>query len=96
MKTRFMIAVCVVAMTWSTTSSCFADQAAAVVADTVLVRPVCLVATALGAVFFVVSLPVAATSKTIKKTAHTLVVSPAQATFTRPLGDLDSLQYYSY
>ncbi len=65
----------------------------AVVADAVVVRPACFVATVLGAAVFVVSLPVAATSKSVKKTAHTLVVKPAKATFTRPLGDLDALEW---
>ncbi len=69
-----------------------APDPAAVVVDTVVVRPLCLVATALGSVFFVVSLPVAATSKSINQTANALVVRPARATFTRPLGDLDDLK----
>lgn len=43
---------------------------------------------------FVVSLPWAATSKSIRRSAHALVFRPAQATFTRPLGDLDSLPEY--
>ncbi len=67
----------------------------AVVADTTVVRPACLVVTAVGSVFFVVSLPFAAASKSVKKTAHTLVVQPAKATFCRPLGDLDSLTAYN-
>jgi hypothetical protein len=28
----------------------------------------------------------------VKETAHTLVVQPAQATFTRPVGDFTSLE----
>lgn len=65
---------------------------AAVVVDTVVVRPLCLAATVLGSAFFVVSLPVAATSKSIHRSAHALVVRPARATFTRPLGDFDDLK----
>jgi hypothetical protein len=95
MKTRLMIAVCVAALTWAGATPGFAsDGPLAVVTDTLVVRPACLVVTVLGSVFFVVSLPVSATSKTIKRTAHKMVVSPAQATFTRPLGDLESLEYY--
>jgi hypothetical protein len=45
----------------------------------------------LGSAIFVVSLPVTAISKSVKKTADTLVVKPANATFTRPLGDMDAL-----
>ena len=60
--------------------------------DVAVVRPGCLAATIVGSVFFVVSLPVAAISKSVKKSAHTLVVTPARATFTRPLGDMESLK----
>lgn len=64
----------------------------AVAVDAAVVRPACFVATVLGAALFAVTLPVAATSKSIKQTADALVVKPAQATFTRPLGDLESLE----
>ncbi len=95
MKNRALIAVCVAAMMWAGTASTLAnDGSLAVVTDTLVVRPACLVVTVFGSLFFVVSLPVAATSKSIKKTANTLVVSPAKATFTRPLGDLESMENY--
>jgi len=42
----------------------------------------------------VATLPLALVSKSVKKTANTLVVKPAQATFTRPLGDMDALVEY--
>src|SRR6185369_5330028 len=54
--------------------------------DVAVVRPGCLAAIIVG------SLPVAAISKSVKKSAHTLVVTPARATFTRPLGDMESLK----
>ena len=60
-------------------------------ADALVVRPVCLVATVIGSAVFVVALPWAAASGSIKKAAHALVVRPAAATFTRPLGDMDAL-----
>jgi hypothetical protein len=62
-----------------------------VATDAVLIRPACLVATVLGSAFFVVALPVATISKSVKKTADTLVAKPAKATFTRPLGDMNAL-----
>jgi hypothetical protein len=62
----------------------------AVAADAILVRPFCLVATVLGGAFFLVSLPAAAISKSTDKAA-VLVKAPAKATFTRPLGNLSSL-----
>lgn len=64
-----------------------------VVGDVVLARPGCLLATLLGSVVFVVSLPIAVTSGSVKETANTLVVDPAKATFTRPLGDFSSLDH---
>ena len=63
----------------------------AVVADVIVARPACLVVTVFGAAFFVVTLPVAVVSKSVKSSCHTMVVKPAKATFTRPLGDLDAL-----
>lgn len=58
-------------------------------ADAVIMRPAMFAATVVGSAIFVVTLPVAALSKSVKSTAHALVVVPAQATFTRPLGDFN-------
>ncbi len=91
---------CVLAVSLAGTSQSFASNGqsgadpGAIVVDTVLVRPACLVATIVGSAFFIISLPVAATSKSVHKAAHALVVKPAQATFTRPLGDFDSMTDY--
>jgi hypothetical protein len=63
----------------------------AVAADTLLVRPFCLVATILGSAVFLVSLPAAAISKSTDKAADALVKAPAKATFSRPLGNLSAL-----
>lgn len=63
----------------------------AVVADIVLARPLWLVATVVGTGLFVVTLPASALSRSVDKTARTLVTKPAQATFTRPLGDFSSI-----
>jgi hypothetical protein len=69
----------------------FGDQSGDIAVDTLIVRPVCFLATVLGSALFVVSLPVAAISKSVRPAAHALVVRPARATFTRPLGDFTSL-----
>jgi hypothetical protein len=45
----------------------------------------------LGSALFVVALPVAAISRSIPHTAKVLVVQPAKATFSRPIGDMDDL-----
>jgi hypothetical protein len=97
MKAKFVTMICVVALTFLSTTPGFAqddDGPLTAVADTVVVRPACFVATVLGSAFFVVSLPFAAMSKSVKKTAHALVVKPAKAAFTRPVGDMDALIDY--
>lgn len=70
----------------------YASDPTAVAADALLGRPLCLVATVLGSVVFVVSLPVAATSHSVKPAARALVLTPAWATFKRPLGDFSYAQ----
>jgi len=94
MKAKILTAVCIVTFTIAaTTSARGADEGpVAVAADVLVVRPVCLVATVVGSALFVVALPVALLSKSVKSTANTLVVQPAEATFTRPVGDMDALQ----
>lgn len=64
----------------------------AVVADTIIVRPVCFAATIVGTAFFFVSLPIAAISGSVDKTAKALVEKPAYATFSRPMGEFSSLE----
>ena len=68
------------------------DHSIDTIADVTLVRPGCFVATVIGSAFFVIAFPFAAASGSIKETANTLVVQPAQATFTRPVGDFTSLE----
>ncbi len=93
MKKKLITALCVVTILFSATTPTFAsDNAAAVVADVVLARPVCFAMTVVGSVFFVVALPFAAASDSVHSTAETLVMKPARATFTRPVGDLDALR----
>ncbi len=95
MKTKLLTSVCVLAVSLCTATPCLAyeeSEPLTVIADTVLVRPGCLIATAIGSAFFVVSLPIAAISGSVKKTANTLVIKPAKATFTRPLGDMSALE----
>ena len=58
-------------------------------ADLVFVRPVALVGTVLGAAIFVVSLPFSLPTRSADEAAKTLVGSPFEYTFNRPLGDFD-------
>lgn len=55
--------------------------------DALLVRPLGLVATILGAGIFIVSLPFSALGGNVGEAGHALVVAPAKMTFTRPLGE---------
>lgn len=54
--------------------------------DAVLVRPLGVVATALGAVTWVVSLPFSALGGNVGEAADMLIKAPAVYTFKRPLG----------
>jgi hypothetical protein len=96
MKKRAIALVCALVVITEGTPQCFAsDDPASMAFDAVVIRPFCLVGTVLGGAFFVISLPVAATSKSVRRATTAMVVKPAQATFTRPLGDFDSLSYYA-
>lgn len=68
------------------------DNDIATITDVAVVRPGCFLATLVGSAVFVVALPFAAMSGSIKSTADTLVLAPANATFTRPVGDFTSLE----
>lgn len=60
--------------------------ALAMATDTVLVRPVMLAVTVVGAAFFVVSLPFSALGGNVGQAADTLMLQPAVNTFVRCLG----------
>ena len=95
MKVKLSTAICVLAVILGSAASSSASEdngPLTVTADALVIRPACLVATVLGSAIFVVSLPAAAISKSVKKTADTPVAKPARATFTRELGDMDALR----
>lgn len=93
-KARITTVACALAISLCGVSSSLGVESGAVAVDALLVRPVCLVSTVIGSALFVVCLPVAAISKSIKPSARALVVRPARATFARPLGDLEELAAY--
>jgi len=93
MKTKLLTALCALTLLSSATPAVAEeDKSLDALVDVSLVRPGCFVATIGGTALFVVALPFAAMSKSVKKTAHTLVVVPGKATFTRPVGDFSSLE----
>lgn len=57
--------------------------------DLAVVRPVGIVATAIGCVFFVVSSPFSALGGNIDTASEKLIKDPAAFTFKRPLGDFN-------
>ena len=61
-------------------------SAEAMIADFLIVRPLGIVATAAGTVFFIASWPFSALGGNTKDAAQKLVVAPAKHAFTRPLG----------
>ena len=93
MKTKILMVICAVMMGLGGINPARAsvDNSLNVVGDLVLVRPGCFLVTIVGSAVFLVALPFAATSGSVKQTADTLVVHPAEATFTRPLGDFSTL-----
>jgi len=93
MKTKLLTALCLVTFLASAIPArADDDKSLPAIIDVGLVRPGCFAATVGGSVLFVLALPFAAMSGTVKQTAHSLVVYPARATFTRPVGDFSSLE----
>lgn len=64
----------------------------AAVADVLLARPLGLVATVVGTALFVAALPFEALSGDLQEPARVLVVEPARFTFTRPVGQIDTMR----
>jgi hypothetical protein len=94
MKTKLLTVVCVIVVGLSSINAGHASEPepGAIVCDLAVVRPGCFVATVVCSAVFIVALPIAVISRSVKVTANTLVVEPAKATFTRPLGDFSTLE----
>ncbi|HAO79269.1 MAG TPA: hypothetical protein DCQ92_09885 [Verrucomicrobia subdivision 3 bacterium] len=93
MKTKLLTILCagLIGFGGISNSRATEDNSLQIVGDLALARPGCLAATIIGTAVFIVALPFAAASGSVRETADTLVVHPAQATFTRPLGDFSTL-----
>lgn len=93
MKTKILILLCAITLGMGNLGvSRAGDDDIATITDIALVRPGCFIATIFGSAVFVIALPIAVISGSVQRTADTLVVAPAQATFTRPLGDFTGLE----
>jgi hypothetical protein len=64
-------------------------NAASMMFDLVILRPLGLAATVIGTAFFIVSLPVSVLGGNTGEAAKKLVAEPARYTFSRPLGAED-------
>jgi hypothetical protein len=94
MRNKSLITLCLIVTLLSASMPAFCSEQpgpTAVAADLVIARPLCLAVTILGSALFLVSLPVAALSHSVDKTAKALVGKPADATFSRPLGDFSTM-----
>jgi len=78
------------------TTSAFADfdEAFLTLGDVAVARPCGLASLIIGSAVFIVSLPFAAASGSVKQTADTLVSGPFNFTFTRPVGDFQRTGSY--
>ena len=66
----------------------------AILFDLVVTRPIGLVGMVVGAVGFVIALPISLPSGSVGKTWNALVKEPAKYTFTRELGTTKSAESY--
>ena len=93
---RRMVSLLILCFLLLSSTSAFADidEGLITIGDLVISRPVGIVVTVLGSAVFIVSLPFALTSGSVKDTADVLVGEPFRFTFTRPLGNFK--QYSSF
>ena len=65
-------------------------SAEAILVDGLILRPAGVLATIVGSVAFVVTLPFSIPTRNVDKAAQKLVVDPAKYTFARPMGQIES------
>jgi hypothetical protein len=98
MNRRFTILFAVLALFVASAPQVHAkdtEEPAAILIDTVVVRPVGVAVTVACAAVFVVALPFAAIAGEIDRTAETLVARPARAIFCRPLGNFEKMRNHA-
>ncbi len=95
MKKALVLIISLAVLLTSFPSFAYEGKDAAIIGDTLVVRPLSLAAIAVGAAVFIVSLPFALPSGSVDKTAEELIVKPVDFAFTRPLGDFSRSMDYS-
>lgn len=68
------------------------DRQSDLLVDALVLRPLGLVATGVGAGVFILTLPFTLPSGSVGDAACSLVADPFAYTFTRPLGDVENLR----
>ena len=63
--------------------------AEAIIVDGLLLRPAGVLATMVGSLAFVVTLPFSIPTRSVDKAAQKLIVDPAKYTFVRPMGQIE-------
>ena len=63
------------------------EKAGYMIGDLVVMRPLGIVATAVGAIAYVISLPFSLGGGNEPEARQKLIIEPAKYTFTRPLGE---------
>jgi len=94
-KKTFVMLLVVAFVTTAFASSSFAQatigedeiSTESMIVDAVLIRPLGICATIVGAGLFIISIPFSLLGKNVKEAGQNLVVAPAKFTFQRPLGD---------
>jgi len=64
------------------------EKAGYMAGDLAVIRPIGIVATAVGAIVYVISLPFSLAGGNEEEARQKLMIEPAKYTFTRPLGEL--------
>jgi hypothetical protein len=96
-KKSLIIVMIAAMMTLPLATTAFAEEyfeaedpsGGAMMFDFVVVRPVGIVATAVGCVFFIVSSPFSALGGNIDTASEKLIKDPVAYTFKRPLGEFE-------
>ncbi len=90
MKKIFIVLVTLLFVLTSTVAFAASDNdGIAVIADFLILRPIGIATVVGGTGMFIITLPFAAITGTVGKTADALVVEPVKFTFVRDLGDND-------
>ncbi len=86
-KALIIIATVLLVFTATLSFAATDNQDAAMIGDILILRPVGLLATVLGALVQGIGLPVSLAGGNAKEAGDALVVAPAKFTFARPVGD---------